>query len=85
MCDKLLKWVCREFGSSFASSLEDLADRQNVDFSVGVTLKDVHQNWLNLVHFMFHNNYSKLLYGFSVTISRCYKYFYVSRFFLRMA
>ena len=62
LLDKLQKWICRTVGPSLAASLEPLAHCQNVAsfsiglffyrsaflkvFSVGITLVDVHLNWL---------------------------------------
>ena len=48
--------MCRTVGPSFAASLEPLAHRQNVtslSLSIGITLVDVFQNWLNWFHFLF--------------------------------
>ena len=50
LLDKLEKQICRTGGPSLAASLEPLAHRQNVasfSLSVGITLVDVHLNWLN--------------------------------------
>ena len=49
--DKLQKRICRTVGPSLAASLKPLAHRQ--DFSIGITLIDVHLNWLNWFHFLF--------------------------------
>ena len=56
LLDKLLKQICRTVGPSLASSLEPLVHCQNVAslvFSIGITLVDVLQNWLNWPHFLF--------------------------------
>ena len=55
-------------------------------FSIGITLVDVHLNWLNqLVPLSYSlgrsNYYSDRLHDFSVTISKCYKDVYVKSFF----
>ena len=50
LLDKLQKWICRTVGPSLAASLEPLAHCQNVVFSIGITLVDVHLNWLNWFH-----------------------------------
>ena len=43
-------------GPSLVASLEPLAHRQNVS-SIGITLVDVLQNWLNWFHILFlHRN-----------------------------
>ena len=59
-------------------------------FSIGITLVDVLQNWLNWFHFLFLKEglltqYSDRLPNFSVTISRSYKDVYVNSFFPRTA
>ena len=51
LLDKLHKRISRTVGPSLAVSLEPLAHRRNVAFSIGITLVDVHLNWLNLLHF----------------------------------
>ena len=50
LLDKLQKRICRTVGPSLAASLKPLAHRQ--DFSIGITLIDVHLNWLNWFHFL---------------------------------
>ena len=52
---KLQKRICRTVCPSVAPSLETWAHRQNVEkvFSIGITLVDVLQNWLNWFHFLF--------------------------------
>ena len=58
------------------------AHHQNVVFSIGITLVDVLQNWLNWILFLF-----VILIDFmiSVSIPRCYKDGYVNSFFPRTA
>ena len=57
LLDKLQKWICRTVGP-LAASLEHLAHRWNVArqksevFSVGITLVDVHLNWLIWFNFL---------------------------------
>ena len=51
LLDKLQKQICRIFGPSLAASLEPLAHCRNV-FSKGITLLDVHLNWLNWFQFL---------------------------------
>ena len=54
LLDKLQKQICRIVGPFLAASLEPLAHRRNVaSFSIGITLIDVLQNWLNWFHFLF--------------------------------
>ena len=56
LLDKLQKWICRIVGPSLAASLEPLAHHRNVAslvFSIGITLVDIHLNWLKLFHFLF--------------------------------
>ena len=53
LLDKLQKRICRTVGPSLAASLEPLAHRRNVaSFCIGITLVDVHLNWLNWFHFL---------------------------------
>ena len=55
LLDKLKKRICRTVGPSLTASLEPLAHRPNVAnliFSIGITLVDVHLNWLNWFHFL---------------------------------
>ena len=50
LLDKLQKWVCMIVGPSLAASLEPLVHLQNVaslSLSIGITLVDALQNWLN--------------------------------------
>ena len=49
LLDKLQKWICRSAGLSLAASFEPLAQV----FSIGITLVDVHLNWLNWLNW-FH-------------------------------
>ena len=44
LLDKLQKWISRTASSSLAASIV---------FSIGITLVDVLQNWLNWFHFLF--------------------------------
>ena len=56
MLDKVQKQICRAVGPSLAASLEPLACLRNVAslvFSIGITLVDVLQNWLNWFHLLF--------------------------------
>ena len=56
LLDKLQKQICRIVGPSLAASLEPLAHPRNVASlipSIGITLVDVLQNWLNWFHFLF--------------------------------
>ena len=75
-------------GPSLVASLEPLAHRQNV-FSIGITLVDVLQNWLNWFHFFFSPQrwtcYSDRLHNFSATILRNNKDVYVNSFFTHTA
>ena len=55
--DKIQKWIGRTVGPSLAAFLLPLAYCQNVAslsvfFSIGITLVDVHLNWLNWFHFL---------------------------------
>ena len=52
LLDKLQKRICRTVGPSLAASLEPLAHRRNLAFSIGITLVDVHLNWLKWFHFL---------------------------------
>ena len=55
LLDKLQKRICRTVGPSLAASFEPLPHRQNVaslSLSIGITLVDVHLNWLNWFHFL---------------------------------
>ena len=54
---------------------------------IGITLTDVHLNWLNWFHSLIlrSTHYSDRLHVFSVTIPRCWKDVYVNSFFLRAA
>ena len=55
LLDKLQKQICRTVGPSLAASLESLAHHRNAArvFSMGISLVDVLQNWLNWFHFLF--------------------------------
>ena len=56
LLDKLQKRICRTVGPSLAASREPLVNRRNVaslSLSLGITLVDVLQNWLNWFHFIF--------------------------------
>ena len=56
LLDMLQKQICRTVGPSLAASLEPPAHYRNVAsltlFSIGITLVDVHLNWLNWFHFL---------------------------------
>ena len=58
MLDKLQKKLCMTAGPSFIASLETWAHHRNVasasllPASAGITLVDVHLNWLNWFHFL---------------------------------
>ena len=82
--DKLQKRICKTVGPSLAASLKPLVHRQ--DFSIGITLIDVHLNWLNWFHFLFlEGGLLFILLDFMiffVTIARCYKDVYISNSFL---
>ena len=55
LLDKLQKRICSTLGPSLAASLGLLGHRQNVAslvFSIGITLVDVHLNWLIWFHFL---------------------------------
>ena len=55
MLDQLQKRVRGTVGPSLATSLEPLGHRRKVAslrLSIGVTLADVHRNWLNWSHFL---------------------------------
>ena len=57
LLDKLQKWIWRTVGPSLAASLEPLAHQWNVASlspSIGITLVDVHLNWLHWSHFLIH-------------------------------
>ena len=56
LLDKLQNRICRTVGPSLAASLEPLVHCRNVaslSLSIGITLVDVLQNWLNWFHFLF--------------------------------
>ena len=56
LLDKLQNWMWRTLGPSLAASLEPLAHRWNVAnlslLYIGITLVDVHLNWLNWFNFL---------------------------------
>ena len=55
LLNKLQKWICRTIGPSLPPSLEPLAHPENVttlNFSIGITLADVHLNWFNWFHIL---------------------------------
>ena len=55
LLDKLQERICRTVGPSLAASLEPLAHPRNVailSLSIGITLVDVHLNWLDWFHFL---------------------------------
>ena len=79
LLDKLQKLIYRTVGPSLAASLEPLAHRRNVASRRSSELAQ-------LVPLPYsRGSYSDRLHGFSVTISRCYKDFYVNSFFPRKA
>ena len=88
LLDKLQKRIRRTFGPPLAASLE-LNPWLIVKmwpakvFSIGITLVDVLQNWLNWFHFPFSTRCSERLHDFSVAIPRCYKDVYDNSFFPR--
>ena len=54
LLDKLQTWICRIVVPSLAVCLEPMAHYRNVaslSFFIGVTVVDVHLNWLNRSHF----------------------------------
>ena len=58
LLDKLQQQICRAAGPSLAASLEPLGNQNvasfsSVAFSIGITLVDVPQDWLNWFHFLF--------------------------------
>ena len=56
LLDKRQKRICRTVGPLLAASLKPLALRRNVaslSLSIGITLVDVLQNWLNWFYFLF--------------------------------
>ena len=88
MLDKLRKWVCRTFDSPLTAFLEHLAYCQIlVSLSLfcrcyfGRLSSDLAE-LVSLPHLCGRSTcYSGRLHDFSVTISRCYKDFYISSFF----
>ena len=54
LAKKLQKGICSTVGPSLAASLEPLAHcRNEASFSIGITLLNVHQKWLNWFHFLY--------------------------------
>ena len=54
LLDKLQKRICKTVGPSLGASLETLAYHRDVassSLSIGITLIDVHLNWLNWFNF----------------------------------
>ena len=85
LLDKLQKRICRTVDPSCAASLEPLAHRRNPVFSLGISLVDVHLNWLNWFNFFILEVGLLVFLIDCTTIPRCYKYVYVNRFFPRTA
>ena len=84
LLDKLQKRICKTVGPSLAASLEHLTHRRNVAFSIGITLADVHLNWLNWFHFFVLEG------GLLIILIDCMIFLsqflvYVNSFFLRTA
>ena len=52
LLDKLLKSICRTDGPSLSAFLEPLSHHSNAANIIGITLVDVHLNWLNWFHFL---------------------------------
>ena len=72
LLDKLQKRICRTVGPSLAASLEPLAHRRNVaslNLFIGITLVDIHLNWLNWFHFLI------LVGGLLVILRDCMIFF----------
>ena len=77
---------CWSFTCHFSSTLGSLSTCSQLKmFSIGITLVNVHLNWLNRFSFLFlvtgPTHYSNRLNDFSITIPICYKNVYVSSFF----
>ena len=69
---------CWSFTCCLSWTLDSLMKcGQLKSFSIGITLVDVHLNWLNWFHFLFSRErstcYSDRLHDFSFTIPRCFK------------
>ena len=77
--DKLQKGIGRSIGPSPA------VQSQPSVFSLGITLLDIHLNWLSRFHILTLEGSLLVilirLHDFSVTIPRCYKDVYVNSFF----
>ena len=92
MTRKLHKRVLRTVGPSFATSLEPLTHRRIRPaevFSKGITMVDVHRNWLKWFNIVIVGGDSmvslrRIIY-LSPTISLCYKDIYFNSFFPRTA
>ena len=52
LLDQIQRQMCRTVGSSLASSLESLSKCSQLKSSMGITLVDVHLNWLNQFNFL---------------------------------
>ena len=82
MLDTLEKVICITFGPSLVASLEPLGHRRNVaSLSIGITLVDIHLNWIHLLILLAGQKDFKKVVRFSVTIRRCYKDVYLNSFF----
>ena len=80
------QWICRNFGSSLAASLETLVHRRNLArLSLLYVIMNVHLNWLNWIYFLILEKYLLVilikLHDFSVTIQKCHNDVYVNSFF----
>ena len=52
------QWICRNFGSSLAASLETLVHRRNLArLSLLYVIMNVHLNWLNWIYFLILEKY----------------------------
>ena len=95
LLDKLQKRICRTVGTSLAASLEPLFHRRNLPLFHRQSLfyryyfGRCSTELSELVPLPYSRvrstPYSDRLHGFSATISRCYKGFYVNSFFPRTA
>ena len=68
MLDKVQKQMCRSAGPSITASFEPLGHRRNVaslSLLIGITLVDIHLNWLNWFNFLI------LVAGALVTLTDC--------------
>ena len=53
MLDRLQRWICRTADPSLSASLKPLLHRwSETRLTRGITLVDVHLNWLNWFHFL---------------------------------